>query len=402
MLRDGYGFAENALASRVVAVSHYNEGSMLRRRTFLKGSTALGTAALLASCRRHRAFSGYAFVANQEGRAIAAVDLALFAVTRYIRLDGAPTAIVADPPRQTAYALTPDNGLVHEIRADRLALGRTLTVARSAVSMRLSPDGGSIYVLCRDPRRLVAVSLASFRVDWYAGLGGDPFDFDVAPTGSHAAVSYGKTGALQFIDLAARRAAPLETIAGEIGTLRFVGTRKKLENLVVADLSGQMLQALQAPSGRLITKLPLAVRPEHFCFNADGGQLFITGEGMDAVVIVYPYYTPQIGETVLAGRSPGAMAASSTMLFVANPKSGDIGIFNIDSRRMVGVAPAGTNPSFITITPDDEYALVLNQDSGDMAVLWIPSITRRHGRISPLFNMIPVGSKPVAAAVLPM
>jgi DNA-binding beta-propeller fold protein YncE len=372
------------------------------RRTFLKVSGALGPAAVLSSCRRHRAFSGYAFVANQEGRAIAAVDLTLFAVTRYIRLDGAPTAIVADPPRQNVYALTPDNGLVHEIRADRLALGRTLSVARSAVSMRLSADGQRIYVLSRDPRRLVSVALANFRVEWSAALAGDPFDFDVAPTGSHVAVSYGKTGAIQLIDLVARRASPPETIASETGTLRFLGSRDKLENLLVADVSGQMLQVLQVPSGRLITKLPLAVRPEHFCFNADGGQLFITGEGMDAVVIVYPYYTPQIGETVLAGRSPGAMAASSTLLFVANSKSGDISIFNIDSRRMVGVAPAGTNPSFVTITPDDQYALVLNEDSGDMAVLWIPAMTRRHGRISPLFNMIPVGSKPVAAAVLPI
>jgi DNA-binding beta-propeller fold protein YncE len=380
----------------------YNRGSVLSRRTFLKGSAALGSAALLPSCRRHRAFSGYAFVANQDGRAIAAVDLTLFAVTRYIRLDGAPTAIVADQPRQTVYALTPDNGLIHEIRADRLALGRTLSVARSAVSMRLSPDGESIYVLCRDPRSLVAVSLKDFRVEWNTGLSGDPLDFDVAPTGSHAAVSYGKTGAVQLIDLVERRAGPSKTITSETGTLRFVGDRKKLENLLVADLSGQMLQALQVPSGRLITKLSLAVRPEHFCFNADGGQLFITGEGMDAVVIVYPYSTPQIGLTVLAGRSPGAMAASPTMLFVANSKSGDISIFNVDSRRMLGVAPAGTNPSFITITPDNQYALVLNQDSGDMAVLWIPAITRGHGRISPLFNMIPVGSKPVAAAVLPI
>jgi DNA-binding beta-propeller fold protein YncE len=375
---------------------------MFSRRTFLKGSAALGAAAILPSCRRHRAFSGYAFVANQEGRAIAAVDLTLFAVTRYIRLDGAPTAIVADPSRQTVYALTPDNGLVHEIRADRLALSRTLSVARSAVSMRLSGDGQRIYVLCRDPRRLVAVSLADFRVEWSASLSGDPFDFDVAPTLTHAAVSYGKTGAIQLIDLAARRASPPETIASETGTLRFLGTREKLENLLVADVSGQMLQALQAPSGRLITKLPLAVRPEHFCFNDDGGQLFITGEGMDAVVIVYPWYTPQIGETVLAGRSPGAMAASPSLLFVANSKSGDISIIDIDSRKMVGVAPAGTNPSFIAITPDNQYALVLNEDSGDMAVLWIPAITRRQGRISPLFNMIPVGSTPVAAAVLPV
>ena len=30
---------------------------------------------------------------------------------------------------------------------------------------------------------------------------------------------------------------------------------------------------------------PIAVRPENLCFNRDGGQLFVTGAGRDAVVI---------------------------------------------------------------------------------------------------------------------
>jgi len=375
---------------------------VLSRRSLLKSAALIGSTALLSSCRRHRPFSGYAFVANKEGRAIAAVDLSLFAVTRYIRIEGAPTAVIADPWRQKVYALTPENGLIHEIRADRLALGRTLSVARSAVSMRLSADGQHVYAICRDPRRLAAVSLTDFRLEWSTPIAEDPMDLDIAPTGSYAAISFGKAGAIQLVDLVARRAAPPRTISSEAGILRFTGNSKRVENLLVGDVGERMLQALQVPTGRVIAKLPLGLRPEHFCFNADGGQLFITGEGMDAVVIAYPYYTPQVGETVLAGRSPGAMAASATLLFVANSRSGDISIFNIESRRLVGVAPAGNNPSFITITPDDQYALVLDQDSGDIAVLWIPVIARHLGRPAPLYNMIPVGSCPVAAAVLPV
>ena len=63
---------------------------------------------------------------------------------------------------------------------------------------------------------------------------------------------------------------------------------------------------------RVIANLPLAVRPDNLCFNEDGGQLFITGEGRDAVVVIFPYYVPQVAETVLAGHAPAAMAASST------------------------------------------------------------------------------------------
>ena len=71
---------------------------------------------------------------------------------------------------------------------------------------------------------------------------------------------------------------------------------------------------------RIIVNLPLAVRPDNLCFNRDGGQLFITGEGRDAVVVVFPYYVPQVAETVLAGHAPAAMAASATHLFLANPQ----------------------------------------------------------------------------------
>jgi YVTN family beta-propeller protein len=168
-----------------------------------------------------------------------------------------------------------------------------------------------------------------------------------------------------------------------------------------------MLSIFHVPSRRLMANLPLAVRPDQLCFKSDGGQIFVTGDGMDAVVVVYPYYTPQIGETVLAGHSPGAMAASTSpgYLFVANPKSADVSILDIETSKVLMVTPVGAEPSYIAITPDDKYALILNQTSGDMAVIRIPSVTsaateERRWKKGPLFTLIPVGSKPVSAAVV--
>ena len=128
---------------------------------------------------------------------------------------------------------------------------------------------------------------------------------------------------------------------------------------------------------------------------------------MDAVVVVQPYYTPQVDKTVLAGHSPGAMAASASpgYLFVANQKSGDVSILDLVTKNVVAVTPVGTEPSYITITPDDEYALVLNQASGDMAVIRTRNVARavseqRRWKKGPLFMLIPVGSKPVSAAIV--
>jgi DNA-binding beta-propeller fold protein YncE len=161
-----------------------------------------------------------------------------------------------------------------------------------------------------------------------------------------------------------------------------------------------MLTVLDIPSGRVMVHLPLAVRPDNLCAHPDGGQVFITGEGRDALVVVYPYYVPEVAETILAGSRPGAMGCSDTLLFVTNPAAGDVSIVNVERRRVVAVAAVGSEPGHVTITPDGEYALVLNRKSGDMAVLRIAGLQPDRRKTAALFTLIPVGSKPVSAVVM--
>jgi YVTN family beta-propeller protein len=363
---------------------------VIDRRAFL-----LAPALALAQCRRRKStgFLGYAFVANEEGQAIAAVDLTTFTVARHIRLEGNPTAVLAHPA--AVYALTPNTGTVHEISVADLSLRRKIQVARSAVSMRLAPDLSALWVLCREPRRLVRLQLNPFRNQAQLNLAFDPVDFDLAPAGGWAAVSFGAAGALAFLDLAAARAERPVSLGQPLSSVRF---RSDGKLLLAGNIGQRMLSILEAPTGRLIVHLPLAVRPDNFCFKSDGGQLFLTGEGMDAVVVAYPYST-EIAETVLAGKAPGAMAASNAFLFVANPPSGDVTILDIETRRAIAVVATGGGPGFITVTPDDQYALVLNPQSGSMAVIRVATIKATRTKSASLFTMIPVGSKPVSAVV---
>jgi YVTN family beta-propeller protein len=86
-------------------------------------------------------------------------------------------------------------------------------------------------------------------------------------------------------------------------------------------------------------------------------------------------------------------------LFVANPDSGEVTILDVDSLKVVAVVAVGRSPVFIAQTPDRQYALVLNRDSGDMAVVRLAAVGGKRGRSAPLFTIIPVGSQPVCAAV---
>src|SRR5262245_2924969 len=81
-------------------------------------------AAMYGCARKPRGYAGYAFVANQEGRSVAVVNLKRFTMARQIPLEAAPSAVIADPARPAVYVLTPENGVVSEIEAQPPALKR--------------------------------------------------------------------------------------------------------------------------------------------------------------------------------------------------------------------------------------------------------------------------------------
>jgi len=227
----------------------------------------------------------------------------------------------------------------------------------------------------------------------------EPADFAIAPDGATAAVSDGS--AVRFVNLSSGKVSePLSE--GDLGAVRFLSDSS---TLIVADRGERRLSLYDVRTSRLITHLPVAVRPDHLCFNrsttggTEGGQLFITGEGLDGVVIVYPYHTPEVAETVLAGHAPEAMAASGSFLFVASPLAGTVSILRIDAPKVIGVVPVGSDPGFVAVTRDDQYALVLNRNSGDVAVLRVGAITPNRLKKAALLTVIPVGSRPVSADV---
>ena len=369
--------------------THYT-GFVISRRALL-------ALPILAACSSRRAgYRGYAFVANEEGQAVAAVDLSALAVARHIPLDASPIDVLALQTRPFVYALTPENGALQEIEADRLSFARKIAAGSQAISMHLSPDERVMYVLTREPKALVRIALERFAVDWKLPLLEDPHDFAVSPDGKIAAVSAGQS--VRLVDLTMRKIGEPLGPAAETGAVRFLSDSR---TLVAASRVERLLSVYDVASSKLIANLPLAVRPDNLCFSNDGGQLYVTGEGVDGVVIVYPYHTPEVGQTVLAGHAPGAMAASDSFLFVASPSSGDVSVMNIGTQKVWAVLKVGDDPGFVAVTPDDQYALVLNRKSGDVAVLRVDLIApnRYKERAAKLLTVIPVGSRPVSAAV---
>ena len=134
--------------------------------------------------------------------------------------------------------------------------------------------------------------------------------------------------------------------------------------------------------------------------------MFVTGTGADALAIVNPFQN-EVGETILAGRTPYGMAVSEArnLLFVTNPETGDLTILDIETRGVSASVHVGENPGEVLLTPDGEYALVVDPRSGNVAVVRITTVLDRKVKTnsppSPLFTVFPTAADARSAIIVP-
>jgi DNA-binding beta-propeller fold protein YncE len=362
-------------------------------------------AALGCGHKKATGFRGYCFVANQAGRSLAVIDLSRFRVRKHIALDEAPSLVIAHPAQPKALALAPEAGVVYEIDAATLEIARRAQGGRGAIGMQLSPANDVLWTPYRDPASLAGIPLASMKAERRIRLPYPPDVFDIGPQGL-AAVANVQHREIALVDLA--NGSVVRTVpTGDEPSL--VAFRKDGRHLFLASRPERVLRIFDVASGRTVVRLPLPVEPRNWTMKPDGGQLFISGAGMDAVVVVYVYET-EIAETLLAGRAPAALAAmdAPAYLMAANPETNSVTILDLENNgRLVASVQVGQAPGAIVMTPDlpdtDRYALVLNEQSGDLAVIRLKSLpqdSEQRRRPTPLFTMIPVGERPVSAAVV--
>ncbi len=290
---------------------------MTRRQWFLPASLLLGSA-----CRRQRiaGYPGYALIATAGEKSVAVLDLMRFRLWKNIPLAAEPTAVLSGPAPGRAYVLTPSTGSVHALNAEWQVAGSG-RFADGLSEIRLTPDNGRLIAISAEAKELIDVHAGSLRVNRRYRLQEEPRHMDLG-VGDYAAISTGAHGMVELLQVSSGRRWSCQ-LPGPIGRLRF---RADGQLLLVANLGSRSLLALSVPKLEIMAELPLAMTPSNLCFGAGGGQLFVSGAGMDGVAIVFPYKMLQVEQTVLAGRDPGVMACSENpeYLFVGSASGTDI------------------------------------------------------------------------------
>jgi DNA-binding beta-propeller fold protein YncE len=261
-----------------------------------------------------------------------------------------------------------------------LSLTSSHRLGEGISEIRLFPDSSALIAAAQPAREIIVADALSLRVTHRMKLPAEPLSFDLSKNG-YVAVSTGAQGTVELLHPAS-------------------GSHDLL--ILAARPDEHSILGIDVASRKFVAELPLAMEPDHLCFNSDQGQLFVTGKGMDGVAIIFPYQTLEVQQTLLATRSPGIMATSPAYLFIASTNGSDVSIVNIDARKLIGVVDVGGQPEFIAITPDNRFALVLNKREGTMAAVYIPNISWTVDKKGlSLFNLVDVGVTPVHMAVVP-
>lgn len=365
----------------------------LSRRALLAGVFA-------TACSRKRAtrYQGWLLVASGAEKEIAVADLSTFRRTATISLPCPPDQLFASD--SGVYALCHEARTILEIDPGNFRVAAKTALPGKPVAARLL-SGDDMAVACEDQDALLRVDLANRRVIARRALPGPPADLDV--NDSVAAVTIPSKNSVL------RTGLPDLEIAGTTDTgvpctaLRF---RRDGKTILAGAVAAREVVALDAQSGKLLARLPVPVAPSRFCFDATGGQMFVTGAGADVLAIVYTFQN-EVAETILAGRTPDGMAVSArdNMLFVTNRDGGDLTVLDIQTRRVAASVHVGESPGEVLLTPDNQYALVLDPRSGNVSVVRVSTILNRKNRTSspptPLFTVFPTAADARSAVIVP-
>jgi len=363
----------------------------------------LASALAAAGCGRKLAsrYFGWLFIASAGDKALAVADLSDFRRVTSIPLPQAPAQVFRVGTK--VFASCPEGRAIYEIDPEALRITGKIAFPGRIAGCAVCPDGSRIAVMTEQPAALHLVDPVARRVTARVALPAAPALIDVTNTVAAVSIAGGTT--ITRISLGSAKVIGATEVGFRPGVLRIHDDAKLI--LAGASDRGEIV-TVSSDSGALIARLPLAFTPARFCFNIDngheGGQMFVTGSSGDEIAICSPYQS-EVEQTIVGGRTPFAMAVGATgdqsLLYVTNPGSGDLSIFDIDTRMLAASVHIGGKPGEVLLTPDGEYALVVNQESGDVSVVRVQTVLDKKNKVKPLFTVFPTGANPQSAAIVP-
>ena len=379
---------------------------MTRRRNFRVYFllSALAFAGIVVLLREHRPsflrpdLHLAAYVSTADG-IVTVVDLVKLKAVARLAVGPGLSGMRAHPTRPEIFGVSSTGGYVWILdpRANHFTgqITARIPVGPLPYALDFSPDGSRIYTTTSGNDTLLVIDAKSRAIVGRAVTGREPVLAHVTPDGKTLLVVNRRAASLGMHDAAtlAMRgsvsvvAQPDDVTVLPDSSMAFVLSRNE-RRISVVDLR----------RGVLVTNLELAGQPTDMLLKPDGGELYLISpeaHGLQAINT----WTHEVGDYMVLGSAPtrGVLSVDASLLYVSDTAAGRVTPVDIFNRRIVRdpgkgfPVPAGDAPAALRFDPDENLLLVVNQGSGDLAVIRV--------RTNFLVTMIPVGDHPQDLAV---
>ena len=379
---------------------------MTRRRTNLRVAflvVALLVGAIVLLAREHRpsflrpGLRLNAYVTTTDGN-LTVVDLVRLRTISRVPIGPALSGMREHPTRAEVWGVSSQGGYVWVLESRTNQLSARISVGALPYALDFSADGIRAYTTSSGSDTLLAIDCRTRAFVARAHTGRGPVLAHVTPDGKSILVLNRGDASLGIHDaatLAQRGSVPIVSQPEDVAVLpdssiAFVLSRSE-PRLSVVDLR----------RGVLLANLQLAGKPSDMLLKPDGGELYVISPDSHGLQAINTW-THEVGDYVLLGYSPtrGILSADASLLYVTDASAGRVTAVDINNRRVIRTAnghelliSVGQSPAAVRFDPAENLLLVVNHDSGDLAVI------RARIDDQSLLTMIPVGDRPQELAV---
>lgn len=278
--------------------------------------------------------------------AVSVVDLATRSVLDSVTVGSGPRAIAITPDGLFAYATGQYDDVIAVIETAGNTVVGTIDLLDPG-ELRMSPDGGELYVTRQDGIVFVIETAGNTVVDTIA-VGSGPTAIAFTPDGEFAYVANGNSENVSVIRTATRSVVDTVLVGGGPGDAIVTPDGSKV---YVTYNDG--VAVISTATNAVIGSIAAGVGNGLATITPDGAAVFVASYGDDAVVRIATA-TDMVSDTITVGDGPFALVAgpAGEFVYVANANAGTISVVDVASRMVTGTITIGGRPGNLAVVPE--------------------------------------------------
>jgi YVTN family beta-propeller protein len=343
----------------------------------------------------------YAYVSNGGSNTVTVLDLVNMRQDRVIAVGAGPSGIAVNPRRNEVYVVNSGSGTVSVINAETNTVAATIPVQRRPYFIDVDAQGERAYVANSGSNNVSVLDLALRRVIGVVGAGEAPGVARIANDGKTLVISNRASGSVSIADARSFKVrSSFDHCPGATDVIILPDSSKAF----VACSGGHQIMVIglahstgsdPATKDVLLTLLDVGKTPLQIALKPDGGEAFVSNYDSDTISELTTS-SNEVGGAYLVGAHPvrGLVSADNSLLYVSDFSAGRVVIYSIDDGRLIlpGVR-VGEGPDALAFSASGHLLLVVNAQSGDIAVM------RTGANPASLLTLFPAGRAPNDIAV---